>query len=83
MAIISTSKTMTQHSDKIIGCVLCVVFIVLVCLGVWVLVDDTINGPSAYMPEPIVVVLCAFVLLIGLIEGITMLINIIKNIIKK
>lgn len=74
---------MTQHSDKIIGCMLCVVFIVLVCLGVWALVDDTISGPSAYMPEPTVVVLCAFVLLIGLIVGITMLINIIKNIIKK
>lgn len=72
-------KIMTQHSDKIIGCMLCVVFIVLVCLGVWALVDDIISGPSAYMPEPIVVVLCAFVLLIGLIEGITMLINIIKK----
>ena len=70
---------MTQHSDKIVGCTLCIVFITLVCLGVWVLVDDTISGPSAYMPEPIVVVLCAFVLLIGLIEGITMLINIIKK----
>lgn len=70
---------MTQHSDKIIGCILCVVFIALVCLGIWVLVDDTINGLSAYMPEPTVVVLCAFVLLIGLIEGITMLINIIKK----
>lgn len=70
---------MTQHSDKIVGCILCVVFIALVCLSIWVLVDDTISGPSAYMPKPIVVMLCAFVLLIGLIEGITMLISIIKK----
>lgn len=72
-------KIMTQHSDKIIGCVLCVVFIALVCLGGWALTDDVISGPSAYMPEPIVVVLCAFALLIGLIVGIIMLINIIKK----